>query len=324
MKKSNDTTARRTDPKPDPGKQFEWASEVAGMRTSAQKPLVVTQTRPLKWPYDKQEVINITESKPNSRTPAYVTYRSGKEQVSNRGAGARKMAKTEELCNCGKPVSQCKCKGHNHKVKKAYGNLNAKTNAQRWVDAAPEMERQNAKRPMVVEQMPSGAIMGRGTSAKPTSSRGAGARKMAKKLTKGRTINVSGQDPLGIRDIGSVSAYQRDAAAAESKNINRQRNQAVADTVRAVVPDVTVNGNNVGLRQGAERAMSNALYGGRQAGSVVSLTPNNKPKTTQVSFNPQNAGGKGARKASAASSLAKGQGAFINGKQVDIDSIRKG
>ena len=53
----------------------------------------------------------------------------------------------------------------------------AKEDAQRWNDAAPMMSSVNAKKPMVVEQSPSGAIMGRATSAKPMSSRGAGTRK---------------------------------------------------------------------------------------------------------------------------------------------------
>lgn len=49
---------------------------------------------------------------------------------------------------------------------------NAKSDAQRWSDAAPAMARENAKNPMVVEQTPRGNIMGRATSARTTGSKG--------------------------------------------------------------------------------------------------------------------------------------------------------
>lgn len=58
----------------------------------------------------------------------------------------------------------------------------AKVDAQRWVDAADQMSSANAKKPMVVEQLPSGAIMGRGTSAKNVGSKGSAARKMSKQM----------------------------------------------------------------------------------------------------------------------------------------------
>jgi hypothetical protein len=57
---------------------------------------------------------------------------------------------------------------------KSYGAKGLSGDAKSWNDAAPEMSRQNAKRPMVVEQTPSGAIMGRSVTAKPTASRGMG------------------------------------------------------------------------------------------------------------------------------------------------------
>jgi len=57
-----------------------------------------------------------------------------------------------------------------------------KIDAQRWNDAAPMMSAANAKKPMVVEQMPSGAIMGRPTSAKNVGSKGSAAKKMSKAL----------------------------------------------------------------------------------------------------------------------------------------------
>jgi hypothetical protein len=69
----------------------------------------------------------------------------------------------------------------------------AKEDAQRWNDAAPMMSSVNAKKPMVVEQMPSGAIMGRGTSAKPMSSRGAGTRK-----AQGAYTNPKGMDSVPV------------------------------------------------------------------------------------------------------------------------------
>lgn len=69
-----------------------------------------------------------------------------------------------------------KADGHKH-PRKGTMSKGAKEDAKNWNDAAPMMASANAKKPMVVEQMPSGAIMGRGTSAKPMSSRGAGMRK---------------------------------------------------------------------------------------------------------------------------------------------------
>jgi hypothetical protein len=47
------------------------------------------------------------------------THRTSTVSIQNTGGkGARKMAKAatkEKLCDCGKPVSQCTCAGHNHK-----------------------------------------------------------------------------------------------------------------------------------------------------------------------------------------------------------------
>lgn len=80
------------------------------------------------------------------------------KNVGSKGSAARKMAKSK-----------------------------AKVDAQRWVDAADQMSSANAKKPMVVEQMPSGAIMGRGTSAKNVGSKGSAARKMSK--SQGAYIN---------------------------------------------------------------------------------------------------------------------------------------
>lgn len=56
----------------------------------------------------------------------------------------------------------------------------AMRDARAWSDASPRMARVNAKTPMVVEQHPSGDIMGRLTSAKAGKSKGSAATKMAK------------------------------------------------------------------------------------------------------------------------------------------------
>lgn len=74
-------------------------------------------------------------------------------------------------------------------TRKGMMHKGAKSDAQSWADAAPQMESANARRPMVIEQKPSGQIMGHSTSAKPTSSRGAGMRKgdMAMGKRKGKS-----------------------------------------------------------------------------------------------------------------------------------------